>query len=172
MTLRFMIVICVLLLALPAIPVFAAGGDMAQVAVPGRDIARGETIGQSDLVYMSATPSPLRVGVLTSMNDLSGMQARRYLRAGEMVMASDVRRPVVVTKGETVTMTFDAPGISLTSTGRALSQGGIGEIVTVINPVSFRQVMATVTGPATVRADSALPLPVSNHPSRVAAIQN
>jgi flagella basal body P-ring formation protein FlgA len=98
------------------------------------------------------------------------MQARRYLRAGELVMASDVRKPVVVTKGETVTMTFDAPGVSLTATGRALSEGGIGETVTVINPVSFRQVMATVTGPATVRADAAMPL--NAKPVRTAQMQN
>jgi flagella basal body P-ring formation protein FlgA len=81
-----------------------------------------------------------------------------------------VRKPIVVTKGETVTMTFDAPGVSLTATGRALSEGGVGESVTVINPVSFRQVMATVTGPGTVRAESAIPL--NRKSVRTARMQN
>ncbi len=153
MTLRFMIVFCLALLALPAL----AGTD-ARVAVPSRDIARGEIISDSDLVYGTASASQMRPGVATAMDDLSGKQARRYLRAGELVLTSDVRKPIIVTKGETVTMTFNAPGVSLTATGRALSEGGLGESVTVLNPVSFRQVMATVTGPATVRADSAVPM--------------
>lgn len=169
MTLRFMIVFCLALLVLPAIPALAAGTD-ARVAVPSRDIARGEIIADSDLVYGTAQASQMRSGTITSVADLSGMQARRYLRAGELVMATDVRKPVVVTKGETVTMTFDAPGISLTATGRALSEGGVGETVTVINPVSFRQVMATVTGPATVRAEAAMPL--NAKPVRTAQMQN
>ncbi len=53
----------------------------------------------------------MRNSVVTSMNDLAGMQARRYLRAGEPVRGDDVRKPIIVTKGSTVTMTFDAPGV-------------------------------------------------------------
>jgi flagella basal body P-ring formation protein FlgA len=154
--LRAMIVFCLVLLALPTIPAFAADTD-ARVVVPVRDIARGEIIAGSELAYGTASATQMRSGVITTMDGLSGMQARRYLRAGEMVLASDVRKPIVVTKGQTVTMTFDAPGVSLTATGRALSEGGIGESVTVVNPVSYRQIMATVTGPGTVRAESAMP---------------
>jgi flagella basal body P-ring formation protein FlgA len=169
MTLRFTIAFCLALLVLPAVSALAADTD-ARVAVPSRDIARGEIIADSDLVYGTAQASQMRSGTITSVAELSGMQARRYLRAGELVMASDVRKPIVVTKGETVTMTFDVPGVSLTATGRALSEGGIGETVTVINPVSFRQVMATVTGPATVRAEAAMPL--NAKPVRTAQMQN
>ncbi|HVZ69160.1 MAG TPA: flagellar basal body P-ring formation chaperone FlgA [Rhizomicrobium sp.] len=169
MTLRFTIAICIALLVLPVIPALAANTD-ARVVVPSRDIARGEIISESDLTLGTAQASQIRSGTITSIADLSGMQARRYLRAGELVLATDVRRPIVITKGETVTMTFDAPGISLTATGRALSEGGIGETVTVLNPVSYRQVMATVTGPGTVRADGAMPL--NANPVRTAQMQN
>jgi flagella basal body P-ring formation protein FlgA len=169
MTLRFMIAFSIALLVLPVLPALSAETD-ARVAVPARDIARGEIISASDLVYGTAQASQMRSGTITSIDALSGMQARRYLRAGELVMATDVRKPIVVKKGETVTMTFDAPGISLTATGRALEEGGVGESVTVINPVSFRQVMATVTGPGTVRAESAIPL--NRKPVRTARMQN
>ena len=170
MTLRFMIAFCVALLVLPAIPVLAADTN-ARVIVPVRDIARGEIITDSDLTTGTAQASQLRSGTITTMAELSGMQARRYLRAGETVMATDVRKPIVVTKGETVTMTFDVPGISLTAVGRSLGEGGIGETVTVINPASYRQVMATVTGPGTVRADSAVPMNATK-PVRTAEMQN
>ena len=77
------------------------------------------------------------------------------LRAGESVRLEDVRHPTLVTKGSTVTMIFEAPGITLTAIGRAMSEGGMGETVTVQNPVSFRQISAVVTGPGQVRALSA-----------------
>jgi flagella basal body P-ring formation protein FlgA len=49
-------------------------------------------------------------------------------------------------------MTFNVPGIILTATGRAMTEGGLGESVVVQNPVSFRQVTCTVTGPGEARA--------------------
>jgi flagella basal body P-ring formation protein FlgA len=88
------------------------------------------------------------------MNDLSGMQARRFLRAGEPVRADDVRRPILVAKGSLVTMNFTVPGITLTATGKAMSEGGMGETVTVLNPVSYRQITAIVTGAGEVSAVS------------------
>ena len=83
---------------------------------------------------------------------LEGLEARRVLHAGEGLRVSDVRHPVLVNKGATVTMTFAAPGIELTAVGRAMSEGGLGETVVVQNPVSFRQVSAVVTGAGEVRA--------------------
>lgn len=163
MTFRFTMFFCAALLLLPVLPALAGG---ARIAVPVRDIARGEIIADSDLTYGSAAPGQMRSGLAVSMADLSGMQARRYLRAGELVLTSDVRRPVLVSKGETVTMTVELPGVSLTATGRALSEGGLGESITVVNPVSYRQIMATVIGPGTVRAESAMATPAK--PSRMA----
>jgi flagella basal body P-ring formation protein FlgA len=82
------------------------------------------------------------------------MQTRRVLRTGETLRPEDLRRPVLVVKGSTVTMTFEVPGIVLTATGRAMSEGGLGENVTVQNPASYRQITAVVIGPGQVRAQS------------------
>ena len=120
--------------------------------VPSRDIARGEIIARSDLSLLAVAADRLSGGAVTAESDLAGREARRYLRAGEPVRPSDVRMPVLVTKGSTVTMTFSAPGITLTGTGRAMSEGGMGEPVTVLNPVSYRQVTCIVTGPGQVEA--------------------
>ena len=96
------------------------------------------------------------------MDALKGMEARRMLRAGEIVRVDDVRHPVVVTKGAIITMTFEAPGVTLTATGRAMSEGGIGDTVTVQNPASFRLISGVVTGPGAVRtSSSALAIPTA-----------
>ncbi len=135
-----------LLIASPAM------ADGARIVVPARDIMRGETISDSDLMYQ--TVSGDRPGAVTAIADLAGMQARRFLHAGEAVRAADVRKPVLVAKGSTVTMTYEQPGITLTATGKAMTEGGMGETVTVLNPVSYRQISAVVTGAGQVKAAS------------------
>src|SRR5580704_18197411 len=137
------------LIALFATPALAFA---MQVVTPTRDIARGEVIGAGDVVLGTPANPLLSGNILTSLDAAEGMEARRPLRAGEIISATDLRHPVVVTKGQTVTMTFDAPGVSLTAMGRAMAEGGVGDTVVVQNPASYRMVNAVITGAGTVRA--------------------
>lgn len=122
-----------------------------RVVVPNRDIARGEVLSQNDLMLQPA-PGAVQPGTATQIADLAGMETRRLLHAGETIRFSDVRRPILVNKGTIVTMIFEEPGIMLSASMRAISSGGMGEIITVQNPVSFRQVGAVVIGPGKVKA--------------------
>jgi flagella basal body P-ring formation protein FlgA len=123
-----------------------------RIVVPAHDIARGDVIAESDLTFGTVAGTAMMSGTVTTMAAVTGMEARRMLRAGQAVSTNDVRHPVLVTKGQTITMTFEAPGVDLTAMGRALSEGGIGDSVTVQNPASFRMITAVVTGAGTVRA--------------------
>lgn len=139
---------------LPAL-LLAAGSAFAgtvRIVVPAHDIARGEVISESDLTFTTVDGTALMSGIPTKLEEVKGMQARRMLTAGQPFRADDVRRPIVIAKGQTVTMQFSVPGVELTAMGRAMSEGGIGDTVTVQNPVSYRMVSATVTAPGTVRA--------------------
>ena len=164
------ILIALAVLALPALAnlALADGVNDVRVVVPARGIARGETITDADLSYATIPAAQMQGGIVTSMNDLEGMEARRVLRAGETVRSDDVRHPILVSKGQTVTMTFVAPGITLTAVGKATSEGGMGEMVTVLNPVSYRQITCTVTGSGTVQAGST----IANAPSAQVAAAN
>jgi len=126
-----------------------------RVVVPAHDIARGEVIADADLSYQMVPASHSLEGVVTSPDDLTGREARRLLRSGEVVRADDVKKPVLITKGSTVTMSFEAPGITLTAVGKAVTEGGLGESIVVLNPVSYRQVTATVTGQGQAKANDA-----------------
>jgi len=159
---RFAIAVLLLL----AVPAFADTAQGVRIVVPAHDIARGDTIAESDLTYVLVDGSTLMSGVVTSMNALTGMQTRRMLHAGESVRGDDVRHPIMVVKGQTVTMVFSEPGVELTAMGRAMSEGGVGDIVTVQNPASYRMVTATVSGPGTVRANGGLSPPVTRLTAR------
>jgi flagella basal body P-ring formation protein FlgA len=116
-------------------------------------VARGTVISDSDITYAIA-PATVMSGVATSASEVVGLETRRTLHAGETLRASDLRRPVLVSRGSTVTMTFQAPGIVLTSSGRAMSEGGLGDTVTIQNPASYRQITGVVIGPGQVRAEA------------------
>jgi flagella basal body P-ring formation protein FlgA len=169
MMLRLFIFVSALLIAAPgftvsalAAPTLAANGMV--VVVPNRDIARGETIGESDLQFGTIPANTVFTGIVTQIDQLKGMEARRMLRANEVVRTDDVRHPIVIQKGTVVTMTFEAPGVSLTASGRAMSEGGVGDTITVQNPASFRMISGVVTGPGAIKTTMAATPAVTNTP--------
>jgi flagellar basal body P-ring formation protein FlgA len=87
-----------------------------------------------------------------AMKQIVGQETRRSLRVGESLRPQDFRHPILITKGAIVTMTYDVPGVTLTASMRAIGAGGLGETITVQNPISYRQVGAIVTGPGQVQA--------------------
>ena len=132
-------------------PAATKSANETEVAVPAHDIARGDVLNLNDFTtktisLIRANDSLLRVG-----QDGVGLEARRALRAGELIRLSDLKRPTLVAKGSTVTLVFEAPGMRLTSSGRAMAEGGNGDTIAVLNPVSYRQVQAVVVGPGTAR---------------------
>jgi len=139
----------------------SAFAGTVRIVVPAHDIARGETIGEADLTFSTVDGSALMSGVPTRIDEVKGMQTRRMLSAGQPFRAEDVRRPIVISKGQTVTMQFVAPGVELTAMGRAMSEGGVGDTVTIQNPVSYRMIAGIVVAPATVRATGAINAPIN-----------
>lgn len=164
---RKLILTLTLCFALPTALLAATSAFAAtvRIVVPAHDIARGDVIGESDLTYVTVDGNALMSGVATSMDEIKGMQARRVLGAGQPLRGTDVRRPIVVSKGQVVTMVFSAPGVEVTATGRAMTEGGVGDTVTIQNPASYRMISATVTAPGTVRADGG----VISSPTRTAS---
>ena len=147
-----------LLVVIPAMLLAASSAfaSTIRVVVPAHDIARGEVIGESDLTFATVDGNALMSGVPTKMDEMVGQKTRRMLASGQPFRAEDLRRPIVVTKGQTVTMQFSAPGVELSAMGRAMSEGGIGDTVTIQNPVSYRMISGTVIAPGTVRANGAI----------------
>lgn len=150
------ILILALMVLMPALVPATAAHAALRIVVPARDIARGDVISESDLTFKTIEGDALMAGITTSITSVSGMQARRVLRAGEAFRSDDVRRPLVVTKGQMVSMQFSAPGVELSAMGRAMSEGGMGDTVTIQNPASFRMISAIVVAPGTVRAVAGL----------------
>src|SRR5262245_6679862 len=107
MTLRFILALALSVLAFSA---FAA--DVApevDVAVLKSDVARGSVIAEEDLEYKPIPAARANTSVVRAITDVAGKEARRALKAGELIRTSDLKRPTMVAKGSTVTMLFEAP---------------------------------------------------------------
>ena len=72
------------------------------------------------------------------------------MRAGNAIDSGDVQTQVMVAKGKIVTLTFSKGGIMLSTKGKALENGGLGDTVRVMNAQSKNIVEGTVTAPETV----------------------
>ena len=57
-----------------------------------------------------------------------GLAAKRALRAGQALRATDLMQAEVVQRNETVTIVYEVPGIVLTMRGKALEAGAVGDI--------------------------------------------
>lgn len=127
-----------------------AAKETIDVPVPARNILPGEKITEDDLTWVAIDARAMNTRVIGEMDQLVGMEARRPLRANRMVLIRDVRTPRLIQKGEIVTVRLQTPVMALAMQGRALSDGGVDEVVRILNPISKKIVDGTVVAPGVV----------------------
>jgi flagella basal body P-ring formation protein FlgA len=176
--LRWFCVIGCLVMVLMALPAFAD----TPVNLRGRIEANGPAItlgdvfdGAGNVASRAIAPAP-PPGQVTSLSTTflaaaaqsaglswtapAGVTEVRVVRPGgaratlpaPSSSVSQASGDIAVRRGETVTISFVAPGLSLSANARALDNGAVGQSVRFLNPVSNRTVEAVVTGPGAARA--------------------
>ena len=121
------------------------------VPVVAHAIGRGDVIGTQDLNWVKARQDSLRRDIVTNPAQIAGMVSRIGLRAGQMVAAGDLQKPLAVARGALVTMVLNYGSMALTAQGRAQDQGSVGDVIRVINTHSNLTVEGTIDGPNRVR---------------------
>jgi len=125
----------------------AKAGSMrsAQALVWSRNIMAGEKIEASDLEWSDVAVAPS--GAPSDPDRAIGMVARRPLRAGSAIAASDVAAAKVIKRDDTVSVAFEQDGINLVLQGKALSDAVAGEAVEIMNLQSKKTIEAVAVGP-------------------------
>lgn len=116
----------------------------AEILVLVRDITRGDVITASD-VELQAQPAG-RTLRSVGMDAAIGMEARRTLKAGQPVQATDIKAATVIRKGDPVAIVYTAPGVRLSVDGVAQNEAAMGQPVRVLNSYSKRSIDAVATG--------------------------
>ena len=116
-----------------------------QVLAYTRSLSAGEEIKPEDLAWTRVAAAP--ANALRDAEGAIGMIARRPLREGAPVSASDMSAPVVIQAGDLVTVVYENGGVFLSMQVKAMSAGAVGEVISLQNLASRKTVQAVVTGP-------------------------
>jgi flagella basal body P-ring formation protein FlgA len=123
------------------------------VAVSNRDIARGERLAIGDIRLERRSTTGLGATVISELEPIVGMLAKRSLRANSIIRRSGLIQPRAVHKGDQVAIRAIDGAIAVVSSGVALGSGRIGEQIRIQNSRSDRIIKARVTGPGEVQVN-------------------
>jgi flagella basal body P-ring formation protein FlgA len=112
-----------------------------------RAVERGQVLTEADLTWSDDVGQRPTFQTMSDMTLAVGQEARRALRPGQPLRATDVQAARVVRRGEILTLRYATGALQLTVQARALADAGLGQRVRVVNTLSNRTLEATVSGP-------------------------
>lgn len=117
-----------------------------QAVVAINAIPNGQMISNDDLELRRIDISSSQGKSFNSLEDLAGMAAKTYIQAGQVVTTSHVIPPMLVKRGNVVSLEANSRGFVIRTTGVAQQDGRKGELIRVKNTASKQIVDAKVIG--------------------------
>jgi flagella basal body P-ring formation protein FlgA len=115
--------------------------------VAARSINAREPISAADVEIRRMDISGAQGDASLTMDEVIGMSARSYIRAGQVITRNQVMRPMLVKRGEVVRLDARSDGFVIQTRGVAQQSGRKGDIIRVLNPTSKKMIEALVVGP-------------------------
>ncbi len=119
---------------------------MIDVPVLTAPIRKGAIISARDIEMITVREDEVRGDMVIAQDELIGMTPKRIVMPGKLIKANDLQAPLIVARGDFVTMTFNNSGMTLTARGKALENGAKGDVVRIANASSSRTVEGIVVG--------------------------
>ncbi|WP_323005851.1 flagellar basal body P-ring formation chaperone FlgA [Pseudorhodobacter sp.] len=110
---------------------------MAAESLIATRVIRAQTLlTANDVTLVAAEIS----GALADPSEALGLEARVTLYPGRAIRAGDLGPPALIDRNQIVTLIYRVGGLDITTEGRALGRGGLGDAMQVMN-VSSRMVL-------------------------------
>jgi flagella basal body P-ring formation protein FlgA len=132
------------------------GSVVAKLEVTGsavrssRALTRGEDVAADAIEVVDVELRNILLDRLPTSGEIVGAQARRDIRAGEVLTGATVVVPSAVKSGDEVRVSVSTGVIELTTMGRASGSGHVGDLIRVLMPQSRKGLKARITGPGSV----------------------
>ena len=141
----------------------ATVSQRARVVVAVKAIARGETIRTADLQLRRPDAVPETAEVFHALDEVVGMEAVQTIPAGGVLQKSLLRSPVLVRRGEVITVYSRSSGIRIRVTARAREDAALGDLVAIESLTDRKAYTARVCGlqEAEIYARAMQPRPAS-----------
>ncbi len=131
------------------------------VPVLAQRMSPGEKITESDINWLRVPATRVSQNIIDDARNLIGFTPRRGLRPGEMIRINDVEPPRLVEKGTIVSIRYVFANMTLSTRGRALEDGALGDTIKVLNQRSHRTIDVEITGINQARVVPAHPVQIS-----------
>ena len=122
------------------------------VPVAATGLKQGKILTADDVVLQEVDLTEVRAPVFT-MDDVIGKRVRRSIRQGQPIEQTYIDDPPLVKRGETVTVVARRGAMELTAQGLARQDGTKGEMITVRNTNSRKDIVCRVSGPGLVEVE-------------------
>lgn len=93
-------------------------------------------------------------GALTDPAAVIGLEAKVTIYAGRPIRAKDIGAATLIERNQTVSLVYRSGGLSILTEGRALTRGGAGDVIKVMNLSSRTTVSGTIGSDGTVSVNS------------------
>ncbi|HEX4414023.1 MAG TPA: flagellar basal body P-ring formation chaperone FlgA [Lacipirellulaceae bacterium] len=127
--------------------------DVAEAATPmvvaKRPVVRGSVITAADVEVRTLEPSAknaARRGGYDSIDKLIGMEAKQPLQQDEIVYTDEVQSPVLIKRGELITVSSRSGSICVRTSAKATQDGSKGDLIQVESIDSKQRYDARVVG--------------------------
>jgi flagella basal body P-ring formation protein FlgA len=117
-----------------------------QVVVAAKGLPRGVIVRPEDVVLTSAIPASEQGDAIRSLDEVVGRETTRAVAEGRMFDRSVLRSPVMVRRGDVVTVFARSAGIRVRTLARARDEGGVGDLISVESLQERKAYFARVSG--------------------------
>ncbi len=135
--------------------------EMVEIITLAQPLRRGDILKEDDLATTRMPRKKVPSGAMLDAEDIVGKEARINIRADAPLSSKNFQRPILISRGEKITVTFYMPGMKLTSRAQAMVEGAKGDVIDVMNLQSRRIVPATVISRGQVRVHASNPVVAS-----------
>lgn len=127
-------------LALILLMVAYAGLSRAETVFAGQTLRAGTILTEQDMIVKPGYIA----GALQDTAAAVGMEARVVLYAGRPIRESDITPPAVIRRNQAVELIFRQGGLAISTGGRALDRGAVGDSIRVMNTSSRKTLFGRV----------------------------
>jgi flagella basal body P-ring formation protein FlgA len=107
-------------------------------------LSRGQQVKNSSVVLQQRNIGDLQRGYYTDIKGIIGNISKRSLKAGTAISPGMINLPIIVKRGQTVTLRAERPGFAVNMKGLALKKGRKGDRIKVENSNSSRVLYGTI----------------------------
>ncbi len=123
-----------------------------KVYLASRPLKQNEMITSADLEIQKVNITDSADRFATRPEQVENRRVLRNIGVHQQIELKDLDKPLVLKRGDPVTIVYDQPGLQVTAKGQVNADGGVGDTLAVMNVASKKTIYCKVLDGQTVRA--------------------